>query len=473
MKQIKKIEFIKAVYDETLSHNIYSIANIEFKNFPPIQGALLYWNHSDDEVHPNTDDVKFYYEQSSSGYYTSVKFPRNNGLTLQERIELTRLLLDERSEIGSYTISTNPVIRSKRFQIDKEFDLLGFPDQFDVSTVPYTVGATLNEMDFEEVCAKNPSVTSEFIQAYCFWRANALQLHPEQFENFLDFIDFAAVCYSCKDINEKFLIRYLDRINYEALQLNTTVMSRLSSYFIEQSGGMLDKELAQKMYMEHYLIQEPAVEPLLDNDPVLATLLAFNDETIEDDYEDDHPYLYFTLDRGTYRWAGAEHLIKNIPSFASQQYDEFGYKKLTNAQMDKVVASLNNTQLNHVAAILEQHWLHRYRDQLNWKIICKENKQLDSDFLQAHIKFIDFESLGENSHCSVDNTFLSKYFYRFDHSKPLPLFICHLTLGFFLEHQGELLIDEKVFKKSYKTIPFDDYVTIATMLGYENDDDYQ
>lgn len=43
MLKIKNIEFIKTVYDESLSHNIFSIANIQFSNYPPINGALLYW----------------------------------------------------------------------------------------------------------------------------------------------------------------------------------------------------------------------------------------------------------------------------------------------------------------------------------------------------------------------------------------------------------------------------------------------
>lgn len=43
MLKIKKIEFIKAVYDESLSHNIFSIANVYFSNYPPILGALIYW----------------------------------------------------------------------------------------------------------------------------------------------------------------------------------------------------------------------------------------------------------------------------------------------------------------------------------------------------------------------------------------------------------------------------------------------
>ena len=44
MLKIKNIEFIKVVYDESLSHNIFLIANITFSNYAAgYYGALLYW----------------------------------------------------------------------------------------------------------------------------------------------------------------------------------------------------------------------------------------------------------------------------------------------------------------------------------------------------------------------------------------------------------------------------------------------
>lgn len=467
---IKKIEFIKAVYDDTLSHNIYSIANIEFKNSPPIQGALLYWNHAEDVLQNKSDDVRFYYEEDSNGYFTSVKFPRNHGLNLEQRIELTRLLLDERSEIGSYTIATNAVVHNKKAKIHRDFNALQFPSDFDPTIIPYSANAQLEEDELNAICHNHPTLSREFVESYCKWRAQVLDLHPEEFEQYLDYIDFSAICYGCHQLSESYLILHLDQVNYEALQYNTAVIARLSPYFIEQTKGKLSKEVAQQLHLEKYLQQPSSSDNPIEEDTLLMTLLEYNHEHWNDDQEKKLPYKYFVLDRGIYRWPGAEHLIKNIPSFASKQYDQYGYKKLTNAEMDKLIHSLSDVQLNHYAAILEPHWLHRYREQIDWKIVSKENPYLESSFIEAHLKYIDFDALGENYQCKVDTAFLNKYFERFNHAKSLPIFVRHLTLGFFLEHQDKLQIDEKLFKKSFKTIPFDDYTTIASMLGFETDE---
>lgn len=47
MLKIKKIEFMKVLYDDALAQNIFSIANITFSNRSPIQGALLYWQQNE------------------------------------------------------------------------------------------------------------------------------------------------------------------------------------------------------------------------------------------------------------------------------------------------------------------------------------------------------------------------------------------------------------------------------------------
>ena len=114
MLKIKNIEFIKTVYDDSLSHNIFSIANIQFSNYPPINGALLYWrkNRSHSEYTPE-GDYKFFYDMANVKYYASVKFPKNVKLTRDQKQELAYILLDERGSIGTYSFKTNPIVKKK------------------------------------------------------------------------------------------------------------------------------------------------------------------------------------------------------------------------------------------------------------------------------------------------------------------------------------------------------------------------
>ncbi len=75
MLKIKNIEFIKVVYDESLSHNIFSIANITFSNYAPIYGALLYWRENTDENEFTAEgDYKFFYDMANITYFASVNF---------------------------------------------------------------------------------------------------------------------------------------------------------------------------------------------------------------------------------------------------------------------------------------------------------------------------------------------------------------------------------------------------------------
>lgn len=61
MLKIKQIDFIKAVYDDSMSHNIFSIANITFSNYEPIHGALLYWcRNSTNGEYTAEGDYKFF-----------------------------------------------------------------------------------------------------------------------------------------------------------------------------------------------------------------------------------------------------------------------------------------------------------------------------------------------------------------------------------------------------------------------------
>ena len=132
MLKIKKIEFMKVLYDDALAQNIFSIANITFSNYETINGALLYWQkNEDDEPFTNEGDYKFYYDLAKAQYFASVKFPKNCKLTRDQRQELAYILLEERGAIGTYSfLSTKPKVQ---FQLKKELKAIDFPEDFNLS----------------------------------------------------------------------------------------------------------------------------------------------------------------------------------------------------------------------------------------------------------------------------------------------------------------------------------------------------
>lgn len=114
MLKIKNINFIKVIYDESLSHNIFSIANIQFSNYPPINGAILYWKKNTSRADFTKEgDYKFFYDLANITYFASVKFPKDVKLTRDQKQELAFILLDERGSIGTYSFKTDPSRRKK------------------------------------------------------------------------------------------------------------------------------------------------------------------------------------------------------------------------------------------------------------------------------------------------------------------------------------------------------------------------
>ena len=130
MLKICEINFIKNVYDESLSHQIFSVCNVFFTNAEPIYGALLYWQENqEDDLYTEEDEYKFFYDVAQTNYFASVKFPKYCTLTKAQKQELTFILLEQRGFIGSYSLETNKNA-AKVLQIRKLFNKLVFPKQF-------------------------------------------------------------------------------------------------------------------------------------------------------------------------------------------------------------------------------------------------------------------------------------------------------------------------------------------------------
>ncbi len=461
MLKIKNIEFIKAVYDDSLSHNIFSIANIQFSNYPPINGALLYWrknNNTNVEYTPE-GDYKFYYDMANGKYFASVKFPKNVKLTRDQKQELAFILLDERGSIGSYSFKTH-VNRKNQFNPKKSLEKLIFPESFHVKSIPSYVGPIIDEKDMKLLVEKNPTFSKKFIEDYCYFRYQLVRLHPTDFEAYLQYVDFSYVCYACDQLSEKYLIHHLEQVDVSTLQYNYPVLSRLSASF--------------KNYMVNELkLQNAKVNPHFEHE--IETFI--EDETyfseygyidlLEEDVEDEEEVIefqFFEFDRGQYKWYGSEHLIKGIPSLASQAYDDLGFKQLTNKEMDNLLNSYSTVQISLLSAVLEPHWLHRFRDIIDWKAACLYNQFLTDDFLIAHLNYLQFEALGNNLWCEVSEEFIEKYMNRFNHNKPVPLIIRHLTEQLYVNYKDTLKVDSDLLYQYYQSVGDEEYEKIQSLL---------
>lgn len=461
MIKIKQIEFIKVVYDSYLSHNIFSIANIHFSNYPSIYGALLYWKKNKSSSAYTLDgDYKFFYDLSNTSYFASVKFPKNVMLTKAQKQELAYILLDERGSIGSYSFKTHPQ-NQKRFNRKNALNKISFPENFDVKSIPVFIGPIIDDVEVEQILKEHPNLTKKFIQQYCFWRFNLIKLHPEEFEPFLQYVDFSYICFSCDLLSEKYLIDHLHLVDVSTLQYNYPVLSRLSSSFKqyiidelknkkEEINPHFQNEIEKFIYDETYFQEYSSVDLV--------------EEEVEED-EESFDFQFFTFDRGIYKWPGSEHLVKGIPSLASQIYDDLGYKKLKNKEMDQKINGYNEKQLKLICAVLEPHWLHRYRNKLNWSFICQYNKHLTDHFLNAHMKYVDFEALGNNLWCTVSEQFLSKHIKQFNHNKPVPLIIRHLTEQLYIKYKNTIVLDEELLYKYYPNIGDEQYYRIQQLIN--------
>ncbi|MDM5333665.1 nucleoside-diphosphate sugar epimerase [Ureibacillus composti] len=460
MLKIKKIEFIKTVYDESLSHNIFSIANIEFSNYPPINGALLYWrkNNSRSDFTPE-GDYKFFYDMSNLRYYASVKFPKNTKLSRDQKQELAYILLDERGAIGSYSFKTHPN-RKKKFKPEKALAKLNFPEDFNVKSIPSYVGPIIDELDLNELVKLNPNLSKKFILDYCFWRYSLTKLHPTEFEKYLPYVDFSYICYACDLLTENYLIDHLDQVDVATLQYNYPVLSQLSASFkkfIVDELRRLNKEINPHFSDE--------IDLFIEDETYFSEYSTIN--LLEDFIEEEEEivdFLFFEFDRGQYKWLGSEHLVKGIPSLACQLYDDMGFKRHTNKEMDEIIEAYSPMQIKLVSAILEPHWLHRYREKLDWHAICSYNQYLDDEFLNAHVKYVEFESLGYNLWCSVTESFIEKYINQFNHSHPVPIIIRHLTEQLYLNYKDTIKIDSDLLFQYYDSVGDEEYHRLQNRL---------
>ncbi|PYF05708.1 nucleoside-diphosphate sugar epimerase [Ureibacillus chungkukjangi] len=462
MLKIKHIEFIKTVYDESLSHNIFSIANIQFSNYPPINGALLYWkkNTSRSDFTPE-GDFKFFYDMSNITYYASVKFPKNIKLTRDQRQELAYILLDERGSIGTYSLKTDPS-RKRKFRPQKALEKLNFPMGFDLKSIPSYVGPIIDEIDLSQLIKDNGNMSEKFVHDYCFWRYNLVKLHPSEFEKFLDYVDFAYICYACDQLTEEYLIEHIDKVDVSTLQYNYPVLSRLSASF---KNYIVDELRRQNLKINDHFEEE--VELFIEDETYFSEYSTIHllDEYEVEEEEEKQEYHFFEFDRGQYKWPGSEHMVKGIPSLASQIYDDMGYKKRTNKEMDAHFEQYSELQIQLMSAVLEPHWLHRYRNKIDWQIVCKYNEHLTDDFLVSHAQFIDFEALGNNLWCELSVGFIKKYLKHFNHHQPIPIIIRHLTEELYMSYKDMIQVNSDLLFQYYDAVGnYDEYERLLELL---------
>ena len=436
--KIKKIEFIKTLYDDSLTLNIFSIANITFSNYAPVNGALLYWQKNMSSVPYTKDgDYKFFYDMDNAQYFAAVKFPQDCPLTRDERQELAYILLEERGSIGTYSfVSTKP---KRSFHLKKSLNKIQFPEHFQVNDFNefhiFSQFDSLSESIFEQL-----PYDRAFIEHYVEWCRFAVKEHPSKLISYFNYLPFRYLCYANPFISEQFLIDYLQQIDLFALQYNKTVLARLSASFKRYMIETL--QIQKKPIHSDYMDQ---LDDFINSDIFYqsydVTYLPESDEILELDLQ------FFEYDRGVYKWPGSEHLIKGIPSYASQKYDRYGDKRLSNTEMDKKFAAYNDIQRQLFSANAELHWINRYRKQLDWSYVCRYNRHLTEDFLTAHVKHIDFDALGFNTFIALDSQFLTEHFNRFNHQQAIPLLICHLTERFYLEHKDQMKVDLDILYK--------------------------
>ena len=450
MLKIKNIEFIKVVYDESLSHNIFSIANISFSNYEPIFGALLYWQKNmDDNAFTPEGDYKFFYDMANVTYFASVKFPKHVRLTRDQRQELAYILLEERGSVGSYSFATHAG-RKKGYPVNEKFQELDFPTDFNVTAVPAYIKSVVTKVDMDMMLHAYSEYDPIFIAKYAKWRYQAAQLHPNELEAYLPYIDFKVICAINPFLTEGYLIDHLAEVDFEMIASNYPVLSRLSKPFREYMYAQLEPALAKEL--QEFLEADGGEEAGVD------VLPSFEEE------EEMAVLEFFEYDRGTNKWPGSEHLVKGIPSLASQLYDRFGYKKLTNKEMDQKVSAYSATQLELISYTLEPHWIHRYREMLNWSLICEYNPYLTEDFLTSHLKYIDFHALGNNTKCELTEDFMDKHMNKFNHQKPVPLVIRHLTETLYLTHKDTIVVNSQLLNEYGDLLDDEQFLMLQNLI---------
>jgi hypothetical protein len=436
--KIKNIEFIKTIYDDSLTQNIFSIANITFSNYAPVNGALLYWQKNmSSEPYTKDGDYKFFYDMANAQYFAAVKFPKDCMMTRDQRQELAYILLEERGSVGTYSfVSTKP---KHSFHLKKSLQKIQFPEHFQVED--FNQFKLFSQFDsFDESVFEQLPYDRAFIKQYVEWCRFAVKEHPSKLIPYFNYIPIRYICYANPFLSEQFLIDYLQQIDLFALQYNKTVLARLSASF---KRYMIETLQTQNKPIHSDFIDQ--LDDFIHSDIFYqsydVTYLPESDELLEMDLQ------FFEYDRGVYKWPGSEHLIKGIPSFASQKYDRYGDKRLSNTEMDKKFSAYSETQKQLFSANAELHWINRYKKQLDWSYICRYNRHLTEDFLSAHVKHVDFNALGFNTFVELDPQFLTQHFNRFDHRQAVPLLICHLTERFYLQHKDQMIVDLDILYK--------------------------
>ncbi|WP_431030393.1 nucleoside-diphosphate sugar epimerase [Lysinibacillus sp. LZ02] len=450
MLKIKTIEFNKVIYDESLSHNIFSIANITFSNYPPVYGALLYWRkNADDKDFTAEGDYKFFYDMANVTYFASVKFPKHVRLTRDQKQELAYILLEERGAIGSYSFPTHGS-RKKNYAYKKRFQELQFPSDFNVKSIPAYIKSVVSKMDLEMILHDYPSYNPDFITKYAKWRYQTAQMHPNDIQQYLPYIDFDVICTLNPYLTESYLIDHLAQVNFEMIASNYQVLNRLPEPFRLFMYSQIDPELAKEL--------QEFLESDIEDSVAQDILPSFEEEDALVELE------FFDYDCGANKWPGSEHLVKGIPSLACQLYDQLGYRKCTNKEMDEKFANYSEQQCELISYSLELHWIHRYRDKLNWSIICEYNPHLTEDFLTAHLKYINFNALGNNTKCELSESFMDKHMSRFNHQKPVPLVIRHLTENLYLTHKDKIVVNSELLNEYGDLLDDEQFLLLQNLI---------
>lgn len=429
MLKIREINFIKNVYDESMSHQIFSVANIFFTNGDPIYGALLYWKENkDDELYTEENEYKFFYDVSETAYYATVKFPKYCTLSKAQKQELTFILLEQRGFIGSYSFQTDKNDMHVFFQIDKLFKKIVFPERFN----PEHFKNYFHLLSDEEILTLRedyPFYSEAFLKTYSQWMQIVCQAHPAQFIRYLDYIQFTQLSYQNPFLTEQFIINHLNKIDWVALQYNLPVLDRLSKtlrmYLLEQLK-VINEPIQQDIKESPTLfVEQPN---FYKNERIKYLILDEIDNGIFG------PFQYFEYDLGRNIWPGSEHMVKSIPSFAGQLYDVNGERKLTNKEMDNRIEQFTPLQMYFFETTCELHWLYRYKDRVNWKNVCLYNKHLTDAFIKKHEKYIDFESLAQNSQCNLSSDLIDHYFLKLLSKKVSPLILKAMNEDLYRKH---------------------------------------
>lgn len=442
MLKIKKIHFDKTLFDVSPTHHVFSVASVHFTNADPIHGALLYWQeNATDGDYTDEGDYKFYYEMAQTQFFAAVRFPEGAALCNAQKKELAFILLEERGHIGSYSVASSKTVL-ERLQLKRALTQLTFPSSFSVADFSFT----------EETNALCERYEPDFLQLYMQWRKQAATFHPEEIADYIPRIGLRYLCYANPHLSELFLIEHLAEIDWEALQHNRPVLHRLSQPFkqymlnaLHTGGGELIGELQSD---PEGFIEERASWPQ------------------EEEEEEEKPaYEHFTYERTLFEWPGAEHLVKGIPSLACQLYDAQQFKKRSNQQMDALFSTFNSQQIQLFSAIAELHWLHRYREWIDWSTVSRYNPHLNDDFLLELESYIVTEQLIYNTQCQVSESYLIEHMEQFKSFHPAPLVLSHLTARLFKLFQQDLKVNLDLLYDYYDYIDQHDFEVIFDLLS--------